>query len=227
MSSYVCPMLWLRQKLYRVYKDVFMDILQDPNVTYMLLVAGTVAAVLALASPGSGIFEIGALSLLILAGVGIVVNEIPINFWAIPVLLLGAAFFALSVRRPRQWIFMVLSIAFLVLGSAYLFRSEDWWAPAVNPVLASAVSLVTGLFFWFVARKAIEAERARPRHDLDALVGAIGEAKTAIHLTGSVQVGGELWSARSDEPIPAGMRVRVLQREGFILKVEALEQRKS
>lgn len=204
-----------------------MDILQDPNLTYLLLVAGMVVAVLALAAPGSGVFEIGALSLLILAGASIVVNEIPINFWAVPVLLLGAAFFVLSVKRPRQWIFLVLSIAALVLGSAYIFRSEDWWAPAVNPVLAFVVSLVTGLFFWLVARKAIEAERARPRHDLDALVGTIGEAKTAIHTTGSVQVGGELWSARSDEPIPAGARVRVLQREGFILKVEALEQRNS
>lgn len=204
-----------------------MDILQDPNVTYMLLVAGIVVAVLALAAPGSGVFEIGALSLLVLAGAGIVVNEIPINFWAIPMLLLGGVFFVLSVRRPRQWIFLVLSIAALVVGSAYIFRSEDWWAPAVNPVLALVVSLVTGLFFWLVARKAIEAERARPRHDLDALVGAIGEAKTAIYTAGSVQLGGELWSARSEEPIPAGARVRVLQREGFVLKVEPLDQRKS
>jgi membrane-bound serine protease (ClpP class) len=54
------------------------------------------------------------------------------------------------------------------------------------------------------------------------LIGSIGEAKTEINDEGSVQVGGELWSARSDQAIPLGARVRVIAREGFILKVEPL-----
>ncbi len=199
-----------------------MNLLQDPNVDYLLLVAGLVVAVLALASPGSGIFELVAVGLLALAGFGIVLNEIPVNFWAILFLLAGAVFFVLAVRRPRQWYFLTAAILTLVLGSAYLFRSPNWWAPAVDPLLATTVSVVIGVFFWFVGRKALEAELARPRHDPDALIGAIGEAKTPIHNEGSVQVSSELWSARSDVPIPAGARVRVVQREGFVLKVEAV-----
>ena len=54
------------------------------------------------------------------------------------------------------------------------------------------------------------------------MVGALGEAKTTISPKGSVQVNGELWSARSQMPIPAGAQVRVTGREGFILEVEVV-----
>jgi membrane-bound ClpP family serine protease len=59
-----------------------------------------------------------------------------------------------------------------------------------------------------------------PSHDLSALVGQIGEAKTHIHAEGSVQVDGELWSARSEKSIPNGSAVKVVAREGFVLVVE-------
>ena len=64
---------------------------------------------------------------------------------------------------------------------------------------------------------------APPHQDLTALIGAIGEAKTDIFQEGSVYAGGEQWSARSDQPISSGARVRVLERDGFTLKVEAIE----
>jgi membrane-bound ClpP family serine protease len=58
-----------------------------------------------------------------------------------------------------------------------------------------------------------------PSHDLESIVGAEGEAKSDIHHDGSVQVMGELWTARSSHPIPDGSTVRVTKRDGFILEV--------
>jgi membrane-bound ClpP family serine protease len=52
------------------------------------------------------------------------------------------------------------------------------------------------------------------------LIGKIGEARTKVEEEGSVQVDGELWSARSEKTIPAGSSIRVLRREGFVLIVE-------
>ena len=69
--------------------------------------------------------------------------------------------------------------------------------------------------------RAAHALHAPPTHDLGALIGQVGEAKTAVHEDGSVQVAGELWSARSNRPIPAGRQVKVVARDGFILDVEA------
>ena len=57
-------------------------------------------------------------------------------------------------------------------------------------------------------------------HELSGLIGQRGEAKTAIGEQGSAQVAGELWSARSDIPVPAGRAIKVIGREGFVLVVE-------
>jgi membrane-bound ClpP family serine protease len=66
----------------------------------------------------------------------------------------------------------------------------------------------------------LQASHALPSHDLSTLIGQIGEAKTRIHSEGSVQVAGELWSARSEKTIPNGCPVKVVGREGFVLLVE-------
>ena len=200
-----------------------MEILQDPTITYLLLAVGLIVAVLALAAPGSGILELGALAMIMLAGAAIFVYELSINSWALLVLLGGAVLFVVAIRRPRQLAVLIAAIVATVVGSAYLFHGDEWWLPGVNPYVALVVSVLSAGFFWFVARKVIEAERVRPRHDLRSVIGTIGEAKTDIHQEGSVHAAGELWSAHSDTPIPAGARVRVLERDGFSLKVEALE----
>jgi membrane-bound ClpP family serine protease len=75
-------------------------------------------------------------------------------------------------------------------------------------------------FLWIVVRKTVQAAGVRPAHDLDALTGLMGEAKSNIHDEGSVYVAGEMWSARSDNAIPEGTPIRVVRREGFILVVE-------
>ena len=193
------------------------DILLNPNVAYLLLVAGFTFATLSLLAPGTGLLEIGALFALLLAGWGI--YNLPVNFWALGVLLLGVFPFLLAVRRSGRLTFLGISILALVVGSAFLFRGEGW-RPAVDPVLALLVSVLVTGFFWVVVQKTLEAERARPTHDLDALVGSLGEAKTEVHMEGTVQVAGELWTARSEEPIPDGARIRVIGREGLILDVK-------
>jgi membrane-bound serine protease (ClpP class) len=92
----------------------------------------------------------------------------------------------------------------------------------VHPLLAAVVSLALGGFFWIAARKVLEAELVRPRHDLSALIGMLGEAKSDILQEGSVYVSGELWTARSDTPIADGAPVQVVGREGFVLVVKPL-----
>jgi membrane-bound serine protease (ClpP class) len=197
-----------------------MDIFLNPNVVYLLLVLGFFLAILALFSPGTGMLEAGALLILIAAGWGVYNNARPINLWALIVLAIGVFPFLLAMRKSRDVIFLGIAIAAFELGSVYLFVPEKVWQPVVNPFLAGFTIITTALFLWFAGLKAIEAERLRPAHDLGTLIGQVGEAKTTIHAEGSAQVAGEQWSAYSDEPIPEGAAVRVLRREGLMLKVE-------
>ncbi|MBN1146347.1 MAG: hypothetical protein JXA78_03755 [Anaerolineales bacterium] len=200
-----------------------MDILLDPNIAYLLLAGGLVLAFLAILNPGTGFLEIVAVFALLLSGWSIYNLADQINWWAVLVILAGALLFIVAVYRFNRLLLLAAAIAAVVIGSAFMFRGPQWWQPAVNPVLAASVGVLSGGFFWVAARKAIEANCTRPTHDLDALVGVAGEAKTEVHLDGSVQVAGELWSAISKEPIAEGVRVRVVGREGFVLHVEAIE----
>ena len=131
--------------------------------------------------------------------------------------------FILAVRQSHKMRYLAVAIASFVVGSAFIFKGEGM-IPAVNPFLALIVSGLSGGFMWLAVSKSLEASLAPPVQDLGRLIGMIGEAKTDVHKEGSVQVEGELWSARSKELIPMGASIRVLAREGFILDVEQVEE---
>lgn len=197
-----------------------MNVFLNPNIVYFLLVLGLLLGILALFSPGTGLLEVGTLVVLIAAGWGVYSNTHAINLWALIVLALGILPFILAMRKRRSVIFLLIAIIAFEVGSVYLFTPKVWWKPEVSPILAGATIIATSLFLWFAGLKVIDAERQPPTHDLRTLIGQVGEAKTTIHAEGSVQVAGEQWSACSDDPIPVGMPVRVIRRDGFILKVE-------
>ena len=201
-----------------------MDFLLDPNVAYLFLLGGVLMAMLALATPGTGFFEIGAFFCIVLAGYAI--YNISFNWWALLLIALSIVPFVYAMQKPKRELFLALSILLLVIGSMFMFPRSEVQA-GVNPIVAVAASVLVAGFVWIAVRKSIEAAYARPMHDLEGLVGQIGEARTAIHDDGSVQVGGELWSARSENSIPAGSSIRVVRRDGFIVVVEKVNHANS
>lgn len=197
------------------------DLLLDPNVAYLILVGAALLTMMAVLNPGTGLLELFGLFMWLISAY--IIFNMPINYWALGLMLLGVVLFLLSLRMFKNLVYLGLSIAAVIVGSIFLF-DQPGWQPAVNPVLAVVVSIFVAGFVWVVAQKALEADSMRPAHDLEALIGAIGEAETAIGDEGSVQVAGELWSAKSDQAIPEGSRVRVVGREGFFLKVEQVTE---
>lgn len=199
-----------------------MELILDPNVAYLLIVIGFVLTVFAILTPGTGIFEIGAVIVLGLAAWRVL--ELEINLWALIVLVAGIVPFIFAVRNKRRTLNLVLTLAAFVIGSAFLFRSDVWWRPAVHPVLAVVTSIAAGSLIWLMMSKVLEAESKSPAHDLGKLIGSVGEARTDIQIEGSVYLNGEMWAAESDVLIKAGSHVMVLSRNGFILKVEEINE---
>jgi membrane-bound serine protease (ClpP class) len=193
-----------------------MEILLDPNIAYILLVLGSILLLMAIVTPGTHLMEGGAILFLALAGYAI--YNLGFNVWALIVLVLSVVPFIYSIQKPKRELILALSLVGVIIGSVYLFPSSGF-LPAVNPFLALVVSILSGGLLFLAVRKGMQAHHARPLQDLSALIGKIGQTKTRVEDDGSVQVAGELWSARSDKPIPAGSRVRVVSREGFILLV--------
>jgi len=194
-----------------------MDFLLDPNIAYLILLGGVLLAMLALAAPGTGFFEIGAFFCIALAGYAI--YNLYFNWWALILLALSIVPFIYAIQKPKRELYLGLSILLLVIGSVFIFpRTEE--GAIVNPIVAIVASGLVAGFLWIAVRKSVEAASVRPSHDLEGLVGQIGEARTKVDADGSVQVAGELWSARSENPIAAGNSIRVVKREGFVLIVE-------
>jgi membrane-bound serine protease (ClpP class) len=193
------------------------NFLLDPNIAYLILLIGILLGLMALVTPGTGFFEIGAFFSLVLAGYA--VSQLSFNWWAIIILVLSIVPFVYSIQKPERGVYLGVSILLLVAGSVFLF-ARDGWRPAVNPVFALVASSSFAAFIWLAVRKSIQASSARPSHDVDIVIGMVGETRSKVHTEGSVYVAGELWSARSDKPIPAGSAVRVVRREGFVLVVE-------
>lgn len=194
-----------------------MDFLLNPNIAYLILLGAVLLAMMSLATPGTGLFEIGAFFCIVLAGYAM--SQLSFNWWALILLGLSIVPFVYAIQKPKRELYLALSILLLVIGSVFIFpRIEN--QPAVNPLVAIVASALVAGFLWIAVRKSMEAASIRPSHDLEVLVGKIGEAKTKVEEEGSVQVEGELWSARSEKSIPAGSSIRVLRREGFVLIVE-------
>jgi len=197
-----------------------MNFLLDPNIAYLILVGGVLLGLMALVTPGTGLFETGAFFCFVLSGY--TVYNLSFNWWALALLVLSLIPFLYAVQKPKRELYLGLSILLLVIGSVFLF-DVDGWQPAVNPFVALVTSALLAVFLWIVVGKTAQAAAVRPVHDLEALLGLVGEAKSKIRENGSVYVAGEMWSARSDKSIPAGSPIRVVRREGFVLVVEKVD----
>src|SRR5690349_9993597 len=178
-----------------------MEFLLDPNIAYLILLGAVLLAMMSLASPGTGLFEIGAFFCMALAGYAI--YNLSFNWWALLLLGLSIVPFVYAIQKPKREPYLAVSILLLVVGSVFMFpRTEE--QELVNPLVAVIASALVAGFLWIAVRKSVEATSARPTHDLGALVGQVGEARTKVNDEGSVLVAGELWSACSETPIPAG-----------------------
>ncbi len=195
-----------------------MEFLINPDIAYLLFIATFLLMLVSIIIPGSGIPETAFVLCVTLAG--FMAYQLGINLWAVAVLGLSILPFSLGLRlKTWRMAFVIPSILLLIVGSLFLFTNEQG-LPRVNLILATIVSVSSGGFLWLIADRSTNALDQTPVHSLDALIGQVGEARTDIHAEGSVHVGGELWSARSEKLIEAGKSVNVVKRHGLVLTVE-------
>lgn len=197
-----------------------MSVILDPNLAYVILVVGFVLSILVLFTPGTGVLELGALFALVIAGYGIV--NLPVNLWAMVILLIGVVPFIFAVRKTRKWWYLLISIIALDLGSIFVFQNPTGGL-AINPFLATLVTISATVILWIIVTKGLEAISQTPIYDPENVIGQIGEARTDINPEGTVYLGSEEWTARSETVILEGAKVKVVRREGLILSVEPVK----
>ena len=196
-----------------------MNQILNPDIAFVLLEFALLVTIFALLAPGSGVLEIVSLILLFLVGYS--VANLPVNTWAIILVLTGIIAVIVMFRLKTRWYLIAGSIAVLIAGTVFVFRGENA-VFGVNPLVAGLGAIGLAAFVWIIGRNISTASRQKPYTDPDRLVGMIGSATTSISNEGSVYVNGEDWSAKSDEPIPLGSQIKVIQRNGLVLKVKKI-----
>jgi membrane-bound serine protease (ClpP class) len=200
--------------------DLLWQILTDPNIVYLLLIAGIWCVALAFTTPGLGLPEAGAAVFLCLALLGL--SRLPVNAFGLVLIFLSLALYVVELKATNHGAFGLAGIVTLAVGSFFLFRVDES-TTQVSLIVIGLTVLVTGGFFAFALRKALEIRLKPPFQNPDAVVGMVGEAKTDILKEGAVQVGDELWTAEAAELIPSGTKVQIVRRSGLRLTVARLK----
>ncbi len=137
------------------------------------------------------------------------------------IILIGGAFFTIEIFHPGALLLIPATIM-IVGGFLYLLIPSvllrSIWGPIAILVAALIATIVTMLYYRWLAG-------VHPPLSTTS-GGLVGEEAVVIAdvvpntLRGKVRIRSEVWSARSDAPIPAGTRVRVVAGEGVSVTVE-------
>ena len=192
-------------------------VLSNPNMSFLLLVVGVWALVVAITLPGTGLPEATAVVSLALAAVGLV--QVPVNLAGLALVALALLLYVLEFRFFAHGALLLAGSAALGVGALLVFQVEGRSDAALQWPVAVGVPLISMLVFGFFISKGLAAQRAPVAQDLGRLIGARGVTRTAVAREGTVYTSGELWSATAEVPIPPETEVVVLERRGLVLKV--------
>ncbi|HSG90899.1 MAG TPA: nodulation protein NfeD [Pseudomonadales bacterium] len=198
------------------WRSRFLATITDPNVAYILLMIGIYGLILEFYSPGLGIAGVtGAICLLIGA---YALQMLPVNYVGLALIAVGIALMVLEAFTPSFGAFGVGGVIAFALGSVLLIDSD---VPAYRislPVIGAFVAASAGLCI-FVIGAALRARAERVVSGREAILGAEAVALEDFRGDGRVRLQGEVWRARSEQPVVRGEALRVTDLDGLVVQV--------
>lgn len=199
------------------WPDRFLRVLSDPNIAYILLLIGFYGLVYELANPGTALpGTVGALCLLLAL---YAFQLLPVSWAGLALIGLGLGLMIAEAFVPSFGALGLGGITAFVIGSLILIDTD---APgyAISLPLIAGFAVASAVLLVLVVGLAVRAHRRSVATGAEQLIGALGTAVSGFPGTGSVHLHGEVWSARSPDPIPSGTPIRVIGRDGLTLWVE-------
>jgi membrane-bound serine protease (ClpP class) len=201
------------------WRTEFLALVTNPNVAFILLLIGVYGLILEFFNPGAvapGL--IGGISLLVAL---YALAFVPINYAGAALVLFGVALMVAEVHIGAFGALGVGGIAAFVIGALMMFPVHAaGFGLSVGVVAGAAIGSAALLL---LALTALLRSRRRPVvTGSEALIGAEGETVSWQGGEGRVRVKGEIWLARSDTPLAAGSHVKIVGRDGLILRVEGI-----
>jgi membrane-bound serine protease (ClpP class) len=206
-------------------KERVIDKLADPNIVYLLLMAGVVGLYFEFAHPG--VFAPGVIGVICLLLALMSFQILPINNTGLLLLLVGIGLLTAEVYTPSHGVLALGGVISFVLGSLFLIdTSQTNLVVSRGAIAGVTIGLVVGMvgLGWALAQRHKPALTGR-----EGLLGEVGEVRKAIRpgAAGWIFIHGEMWRATSDQPLDIGAPARVKAVRGMELEVQALVESSS
>ncbi len=198
--------------------------LSDPQVAFLILMAGILGIYFGLNAPGTIVPEVGGVILVVLGIYGIGLFDT--NTTGIVLLLLGAGLIIAEIFTSGFGILGIGGAVSLVAGSVLLpmepLMAREWYTTFLVTVVGTVLGFV--IITLFVAQMVVKSRR-RWRDGSDYFKPPTkGVAVSEIDPDGMIRARGEIWKARSENGIriEAGTEVEVIRAETLQLWVRPL-----
>ena len=203
------------------WRQKFLNTLANPSLAYILLMLGLLGLYFEFNHPGGIIPGIAGAIFLLLAAMAFQV--LPINYTGLFLIILSIILFIAEIKVQGFGILGISGVISMVLGSIILIDAPiKEMRMSLSFVLPLAIIL--SLIFVLILLLVIKTYKTKIKTGEEGIIGEIGEAVSDIKNKGKVFVHGEWWNAESDEKIKKGSKIKVIAKNGMILKVEKIEK---
>lgn len=198
--------------------QALLNVLADPNLVYLLMLAGVVGIYVEFGHPGFYLPGVAGAICLLLALASFEV--LPINLAGFLLLVLGIGMLIAEVFVTSYGVLGIGGVIAFVIGSLFLVDSAQTDLEVNRGMIAGAAVAMSAIILglgWVVLRE----RQRRPTTGREGMVGEIGEVRDAIApgAPGRVFVHGEHWRAASNETLAVGARARVVAVRGLEIEV--------
>lgn len=195
------------------------QVIGDPNVAVLLLLAGLALLYFEFNQPGLLFPGIIGAALLVL---GLLATQmLPFSWTGIVFCMVGLGLIAAELFVASFGVLPAIGLGFLLLGGSMIFDRPDLSDLNVDffGVLLPAV-LGIGLCLVLVVVALSRTMGKKQQSGNSELLGMCGEASTRLAPSGKVFLRGEYWNADADMEIEAGSRIEVVEVRGMRLLVK-------
>lgn len=198
-----------------------LNTLADPNIVYLLLMAGLIGLYFEFAHPGVIFPGVAGAICLLLALASFQV--LPVNLTGLLLIFLGVGLLISEAFVTSYGILGLGGVAAFVIGSLFLIDTSKTDLEVNRNIIYGAAAALTVIVLgigFIVARE----RRHRSTTGAEGLVGEVGEVREAIApgTPGKVFVHGEIWRATSSDALGAGARARVKAVNGLEVQVQKI-----
>ncbi|HUA35263.1 MAG TPA: nodulation protein NfeD [Candidatus Binataceae bacterium] len=198
-----------------------LNTLSDPNIVYLLLMAGLIGLYFEFAHPGVIFPGVAGAICLLLALASFEV--LPVNVTGLLLIFLGVGLLIAEAWVTSYGILGLGGVTAFVFGSLFLIDTSKTDLQVNRGMIfgaAVALSIIIIGLGYVVARE----RRRKAQTGVEGLIGEVGEVREPIGpgKPGKVFVHGEIWRASSANPINPGAHARVTAIHGLELEVQPL-----